>query len=104
MLLMPGQHDSTGIFAVMGPGITPGEQIEPAALYDILPTVYYLLGVPLPRYLEGSILPVFTQEELNETPPKYVEEELYIDPLPMNQDEADREGLQDQMRALGYLR
>jgi len=102
--LLPGQHDQEGIVAVIGPDVPAGKRLELASLPDLLPTVYYCLGLPLPRYLEGNILPVFSPERLEQRPPVYVEDALYIDlPERTELSEADKNALQDQLRALGYI-
>jgi len=103
--LLPGQHDSDGIVAVIGPDVRSGSNIETASLCDVLPTLYYCLGLPLPDYLEGTILPVFPPQHFKDNPPVYAEDTLYID-LPANAElsEEDRKALEEQLRALGYVR
>jgi len=41
-----GSHRPEGILLLHGPGIRPGPLERPANLYDIAPTVLYLLGLP----------------------------------------------------------
>lgn len=48
-------HAAWGILVVHGPGIRSGE-ISPASLYDIAPTVLYLLGLPLAKDMPGRLL------------------------------------------------
>jgi predicted AlkP superfamily phosphohydrolase/phosphomutase/tetratricopeptide (TPR) repeat protein len=48
-------HDLVGIFAASGPGIRRGE-IPAVTLYDILPTVLYLLGLPVAEDMSGKVL------------------------------------------------
>jgi predicted AlkP superfamily phosphohydrolase/phosphomutase/tetratricopeptide (TPR) repeat protein len=48
-------HDLIGIFAAVGPGIRRGE-VPAATLYDILPTVLYLLGLPVADDMSGKVL------------------------------------------------
>ena len=47
-------HDLIGVFAARGPGIAPGE-IASLSLYDVAPTVLYLLGFPLPEDMPGKV-------------------------------------------------
>jgi predicted AlkP superfamily phosphohydrolase/phosphomutase len=49
-------HRMNGLFALSGPGIRQGEQIEGARLVDLAPTIYALMGVPIPRDLDGQVL------------------------------------------------
>jgi predicted AlkP superfamily phosphohydrolase/phosphomutase/tetratricopeptide (TPR) repeat protein len=48
-------HDLIGIFAASGPGIHRGE-VPAVTLYDILPTVLYLLGLPVADDMSGKVL------------------------------------------------
>jgi Flp pilus assembly protein TadD len=48
-------HDLTGIFAAHGPGIARG-QLSSATLYDMMPTLLYLLGLPVPDDIPGKVL------------------------------------------------
>jgi len=47
-------HELTGIFLAAGPGIGRGE-IPTVTLYDIAPTVLYLLGLPVPDDMPGRV-------------------------------------------------
>ena len=46
-----------GILVAHGPPFRSGVTIDGATLYDITPTLLYLLGQPIPRGLDGGILP-----------------------------------------------
>ncbi|HXH28572.1 MAG TPA: alkaline phosphatase family protein, partial [Candidatus Polarisedimenticolia bacterium] len=48
-------HDMTGIFLARGPGIHRGP-IPTVTLYDIAPTVLYLLGLPVADDMRGKLL------------------------------------------------
>jgi tetratricopeptide (TPR) repeat protein len=48
-------HDLAGIFLARGPGIRRGE-IPTVTLYDIAPTILYLLGLPVPDDMRGKVL------------------------------------------------
>ncbi|HZN03730.1 MAG TPA: alkaline phosphatase family protein, partial [Candidatus Polarisedimenticolia bacterium] len=52
----PGMwHDIVGIFAARGPAIRSGE-LPTVTLYDIAPTVLYLLGLPVAQDMPGRVL------------------------------------------------
>lgn len=49
-------HRMNGVFILRGPGVRQGERIEGARLVDLAPTIYALMGVPIPRGLDGHVL------------------------------------------------
>ncbi|HEV8201232.1 MAG TPA: alkaline phosphatase family protein [Candidatus Polarisedimenticolia bacterium] len=48
-------HDIVGVFAARGPAIRPGE-VPTVTLYDIAPTLLYLLGLPVAQDMPGKVL------------------------------------------------
>lgn len=54
------KHDEFGIFIAAGPGIKHGT-LTAASIADIAPTLLYQFGVPRPGYMDGQILPIFTE-------------------------------------------
>ncbi|MFQ6118005.1 MAG: hypothetical protein ACE5LQ_07030, partial [Candidatus Bipolaricaulia bacterium] len=59
-----GWHRLFGILIGAGEGLRRG-QLREARLIDLLPTILYALGLPIPRGLDGHLLQgLFTQEHL----------------------------------------
>jgi len=52
----PASHKPDGILLLSGPEIREGYELESAHLFDIVPTVLRLLGVPFPGSLDGKSL------------------------------------------------
>jgi predicted AlkP superfamily phosphohydrolase/phosphomutase len=52
----PGGHSKDGFLILSGPGIAPGRTLEGAHLLDLAPTILHLLGVAVPRDLDGRVL------------------------------------------------
>ena len=50
-------HRLEGMIAAMGPGLTPGHMPNAAQLVDVAPTVMSLLGLPVPRHMDGHVMP-----------------------------------------------
>ncbi len=90
-----GTHRDEGIFLAQGPMIRPGHRISGARLMDVVPTLFYLMGEPVPQDMDGVVLrdalrpeflasrPVLsgdanTQREGSETPTYSVEDEAII--------------------------
>ena len=44
-----------GLFILLGDGVDPGRQVQPANPPDVAPTLCYLLGLPVAQYMEGSV-------------------------------------------------
>jgi predicted AlkP superfamily phosphohydrolase/phosphomutase/Flp pilus assembly protein TadD len=57
-------HRPNGIFVAHGPGIKKDQLIHGASLLDVAPTILALLGLPVPRDMDGSVLEQVTQSPL----------------------------------------
>jgi arylsulfatase A-like enzyme len=57
-LKRPGEHSTTakGILFVSGPGVKPGYRIRKGSPYDLMPTMAWLLGLPVSQELAGHPL------------------------------------------------
>lgn len=53
--LADGTHRPEGIFIGVGPAFKQDEQVDPLNLLDIAPLMLTLLGLPVPRDLEGRV-------------------------------------------------
>ncbi len=51
-----GTHSLYGVLIAHGPSIRKGKMITGARLIDIAPTVLHLLGLPMPRDIDGRVL------------------------------------------------
>jgi hypothetical protein len=53
----PGEHgpNAKGVLFIVGPGVRPGQRIA-ASVYDLMPTMAWLLGLPLSAELPGKPL------------------------------------------------
>jgi predicted AlkP superfamily phosphohydrolase/phosphomutase len=98
-----GTHAVNGMISALGPDIRTGYTLGGARIIDVTPTVLYLMGLPIPDYMDGNVLsealtPSFIQkspityepgESDQDTRDVYTAEELKI--------------VEDRLRALGYL-
>ena len=50
---LPDVPEMSGFFMAVGRGITPGTQLPDVSAVDVAPTVLTLLGIPVPRAMEG---------------------------------------------------
>lgn len=51
-----GWHREEGIFMAYGPSINRGREINEIRIYDIAPTILHLMGVSVPRDMDGRVL------------------------------------------------
>ena len=51
-----GEHRKKSMLAMAGPGIRPGATVRDGSLIDLLPTMLYLLDLPVADDMEGRIL------------------------------------------------
>jgi len=102
-------HDLTGVFMARGKAIGKGE-IPTVTLYDIAPTVLYLLGLPVPDDMQGHLLetavaPAFLQEH----PAVHVPSYEGIDPKEQESAQGEvlagaaDEEMVERLRSLGYV-
>jgi hypothetical protein len=102
------RHGPPGILLMRGGPVKRGLALEGASVYDLYPTVLYLLGLPVPQDAAGKVLtgaldPGFVKLHPVRTVPTYTN--LGLSP---NLPGASRDGSMNQLeieklRALGYL-
>jgi predicted AlkP superfamily phosphohydrolase/phosphomutase len=51
-----GTHRLHGILLMQGPQFRPGVRLAQAHITDIAPTLFYLLGLPIPAEMDGQVL------------------------------------------------
>jgi predicted AlkP superfamily phosphohydrolase/phosphomutase len=100
-----GTHRMAGILFMQGPGIRPGYSVEGAHLWDVAPTTLALMGVPIPRNMDGRVLSAALSEELlSQLAITYCEavEDAPERPTPPDIGEEDERIIRERLRALGY--
>ena len=72
-----GTHRLNGILIVTGKHIKAGAQIPSAHIMDVFPTILYLMGCPIPEYVDGTLLTeIFSEGCVEANPVCYVELEM----------------------------
>ncbi len=59
-----GYHRLNGILMLYGANIRKGVQLDPAQIYDVAPTILYLLGLPVPSDMDGRVVKEAIQADL----------------------------------------
>jgi len=100
-----GTHRMEGIFFMHGPGVHPGAVVEGSSLEDVAPTVLALMGVPIPKNMDGRVLSeALSQERLAGLSITYgeAEEALAGASQASEMSEQDERLIRDRLDALGY--
>jgi predicted AlkP superfamily phosphohydrolase/phosphomutase len=95
-----------GVFAIKGPNVKPGNQLEQVHIYDITPTLLYLFGLPLGEDMDGRVIVEAFDDGFNKSRKiRYIPS--YGAPSKSEEGkkprELDKEVLED-LRSLGYIK
>ncbi|MEO8502326.1 MAG: alkaline phosphatase family protein [Acidobacteriota bacterium] len=100
------RHGPPGIFLACGGPIRAGEKLASGSIYDIFPTVLYLLGLPIPADAAGQVLdpivdPAFLAAHPRRSIPTY--DGLWASPhAPGAKSGLNKEEL-EKLKSLGYI-
>ena len=94
-----------GIFLLKGPGVREGQRLETVHIADLTPLLLYLLDLPVAEDMDGRVpLELFTKKHRKDHPlstiPSYEGADTIAAP---ETDQAFREDLERELRALGYI-
>ena len=72
-----GDHRMEGIFLGVGDAFGEGRRVDPLSILDIAPTVLHLLGLPVPKAMDGKVAKEILREDyLDRNPVEYADIEL----------------------------
>ncbi len=96
-----------GIILIKGPNIKKGYKIQNAHIYDILPTLLYLLDLPVGKDMDGHVIEeAFEEKFLSKNPIRHIksyEGEVKIKTERKRDKNSDKRTLEE-LRALGYIK
>ena len=98
-------HRKNGIVIISGKNINKGYEIKKANLFDVTPTILYLMGLPVGRDMDGKVLiDAIDKEFLKKYPLEYISsyETLVKKEIINVESRRDRETV-ERFRALGYF-
>ena len=102
-----GYHRLNGILILNGPSIRKGLELNPAQITDVVPTTLYLMGLPIPKEMDGQILEEALNPELLESYPIEWVDTVSTGVLADSTGEAyttdEAETVANRLRDLGYL-
>jgi len=100
-----GRHEQHGVFLVSGPNVVKEKEIEHCSVIDIAPSILYLMGEPIPDYMDGRLLKeAIDRNYLEQNPEQYssldeMGQHGVYETLSKDQEKAIEERLKD----LGYM-
>jgi predicted AlkP superfamily phosphohydrolase/phosphomutase len=101
---MSGWHNKEGVVILSGANIKPGVKVEESSIYDLTPTILYLMGFPVARDMDGRLMTEALKDDvLDEKPIRYIDtyEDASAERKPS--EETDRKKIEERLKALGYL-
>jgi predicted AlkP superfamily phosphohydrolase/phosphomutase len=99
-----GTHRMEGMFMLRGNGLKRAYDALDAKIIDMAPTILHLLGLPVPRDMDGKVLTeVFDQQFLGSRAVEYTDEEvpLRFSGTGLSDDEAEQ--VRERLKGLGYV-
>ncbi len=103
----PGQHRKNGIFMMKGPGTKKIEIKDSPYIYDLMPTILYYLGSPIPKDIEGKVIEeIFDNSFLNKHKIKYLEDNNNTHKYDRGKEdikESEKTMIEEQLKNMGYL-
>ena len=100
-----GGHSPDGTVGLWGPGIHSGQTLEGAQIEDLAPTILYLLGHPVPEYMDGTPLLRAMALLAAQHPVEYEDsghQERETEPEEVYSPE-DRQAVEGRLKDLGYI-
>jgi predicted AlkP superfamily phosphohydrolase/phosphomutase len=76
---LSGTHRTEGILVLRGAGIRQGKTLASASIADLAPTILYLMGLPVPRYMDGAVLQDALEDALLDSRPVRYAEDAHSD-------------------------
>lgn len=99
-----GTHRQDGVLIMHGPNVQAGLCLENASIVDLAPTILGLLGVPIPRHMDGRILhEAFRPGALDANALEYVDMVPAVDVSEYEYSEEEAEQIRRRLSDLGYL-
>ena len=106
---LSGSHRKNGIIIISGKPIR-NTKISPASVLDVLPTIFYLLGMPVAKDFDGSIIEnAIESSYLQKNPVNFIktyETERYVERKSVSIDSTQKfdDAMIQRLRALGYIK
>lgn len=102
-----GWHRLNGMFMAYGPDIKKtGNELENIKIYDIVPTVLHLFGLPIPEDVDGRVLEEIFKEDSEPAKKRIAYQRMHETRLDKGTKvfaDEDEEKIKESLRRLGYI-
>jgi predicted AlkP superfamily phosphohydrolase/phosphomutase len=99
-----GDHRMEGIFLGLGPAFREGQRLEALSILDVAPTVLYLLGLPVPRQMDGKVATDALRDGwMAENPVQYADTELLGRARGSLLSAPDSQDIRRRLEGIGYI-
>lgn len=99
-----GNHRDEGVFIASDPNVKKLDRQIEVEIVDILPTILYLSNLPIPRYVDGTVITSIVKEAFqDENPVEYTDAYRLLAPRSTDLSEEERAMIEEHLRALGYF-
>jgi len=99
-----GDHRLEGIFLAAGPSFRKATRLGRLSIIDVAPTLAYLLGLEVPRQMDGKVIEeAVAEERLIEYPVEYADVELLGRAAGRGLTDEDSEDIKRRLEGIGYI-
>jgi len=99
-----GEHNEDALLLFAGGPVRRGARGGAATLYDVAPSILYLMDLPVSSGMKGRVLEAaYPPGRFDEHPVRYGTYSFTAEPAPVDESAADDSMLKEQLSALGYL-
>ena len=99
-----GDHRPAGVLICEGPGIRNAASLNAPVVYDLVPTIMYLAGLPVPADLDGRVIEELCEDDFRAS--HSVQRDSAEDPVNTEQaglSDSEAQLVEEKLRSLGYL-
>jgi predicted AlkP superfamily phosphohydrolase/phosphomutase len=98
-----GMHRDDGMLLMSGPQVVSGARLAGAAIQDLAPTLLHVMGVPIPRDMDGRPLFDALDDAYRERTLEYADAGDNGDRPRLKYSEHEEKQIAERLRGLGYL-
>jgi predicted AlkP superfamily phosphohydrolase/phosphomutase len=99
-----GDHRMEGIFLGVGDAFEAGKRLDGVSILDVAPTVLYLLGLPVPRAMDGKVAAdALKKDYIAQHPMEYADTELLGRARGRSLGDTESEDIKRRLEGIGYI-